>query len=96
MVGSCFIVYGTRAEAERFNRDDPFYAAGVWEKVHRTNTTTTNTTNSTTITTTNATTNSTTIITTTTTTSHFYLSLLHELLRSKLPIKTKIRRMNYF
>ena len=33
MVGSLFIVEGTRAEAEAFNRNDPFYEAGVWEKV---------------------------------------------------------------
>ena len=33
MIGSLFIVEGTRAEAEAFNRNDPFYEAGVWEKV---------------------------------------------------------------
>lgn len=33
MIGSLFIVEGTRTEAEAFNRNDPFYAAGVWERI---------------------------------------------------------------
>ena len=33
MIGSSFILYCTREEAERFNREDIFYKTGVWEKV---------------------------------------------------------------
>ena len=33
MIGSCFILYATKEEVERFNTEDPFYAAGVWEKI---------------------------------------------------------------
>jgi uncharacterized protein YciI len=33
MIGSCFIVESTREAAERFINEDPFHAAGVWEKV---------------------------------------------------------------
>jgi hypothetical protein len=30
MIGSCFIVEATREEVERFNQEDPFFAAKVW------------------------------------------------------------------
>ena len=33
MIGSCFIVYATRAEAERFIAEDIFTHANVWERV---------------------------------------------------------------
>ena len=33
MIGSCFIVEATRAEAEAFNQNDPFYKTGVWGQV---------------------------------------------------------------
>lgn len=33
MIGSFFIVEATREEAENFNRNDPFFINGVWEKV---------------------------------------------------------------
>lgn len=33
MIGSFFIVEGTREEVESFNRNDPFFVNGVWEKV---------------------------------------------------------------
>jgi hypothetical protein len=33
MVGSCFILYCTKEDAERFIREDPFTANSVWEKV---------------------------------------------------------------
>lgn len=33
MIGSCFILYCTKEDAERFIREDPFNAAGVWETV---------------------------------------------------------------
>ena len=33
MIGSAFILYATKAEAEAFNQNDPFYSAGVWEKI---------------------------------------------------------------
>ncbi|WP_315721587.1 MULTISPECIES: YciI family protein [unclassified Bradyrhizobium] len=34
MIGSLFLVEAPgRAEAEAFNRNDPFAAAGIWEKV---------------------------------------------------------------
>lgn len=31
--GSFFVVRGSREEAEAFNRADPFYKAGVWERI---------------------------------------------------------------
>eukprot|EP01038_Epipyxis_sp_PR26KG_P004879 gene4879-6836_t len=33
MIGSLFLVECTRAEAEKFNREDPFTEGKVWEKV---------------------------------------------------------------
>jgi hypothetical protein len=33
MIGSCFIVEATREEVERFNQEDPFFAAKVWETI---------------------------------------------------------------
>jgi uncharacterized protein YciI len=33
MIGSFFIVEATREEAENFNRNDPFFINGVWEKI---------------------------------------------------------------
>jgi len=33
MVGSCFIVEATLEEATAFNQNDPFFHAGVWEKI---------------------------------------------------------------
>jgi uncharacterized protein YciI len=33
MIGSCFIVESTREAADKFINEDPFHAAGVWEKV---------------------------------------------------------------
>jgi uncharacterized protein len=33
MVGSCFIVEATRAEATAFNENDPFFKAGVWKSI---------------------------------------------------------------
>ena len=34
MIGSLFLVESpTRAEVEAFHRADPFFAAGIWEKV---------------------------------------------------------------
>lgn len=35
MIGSLFLLEAPdRDHAERFNQADPFYAAGIWEKVH--------------------------------------------------------------
>jgi hypothetical protein len=36
MIGSVFILYCTRAEAEAFIANDPFQAAGVWQRVRST------------------------------------------------------------
>jgi uncharacterized protein len=34
MIGSCFVVEaGSLAEVEAFNRNDPFYAAGLWQTI---------------------------------------------------------------
>ncbi len=34
MIGSCFVVEATSlAEVEVFNRNDPFYAAGLWQSI---------------------------------------------------------------
>ena len=33
MIGSLLIVESTRAEAESFAHNDPFYTAGVWSSV---------------------------------------------------------------
>lgn len=33
MIGSFFIVEGSKDEVERFHRNDPFYINGIWGKV---------------------------------------------------------------
>lgn len=33
MIGSCFIVEATREEVEKFNQEDPFFEAKVWETI---------------------------------------------------------------
>jgi len=33
MIGSVFLVEGTREEAERFSTGDPFHSAEVWRQV---------------------------------------------------------------
>jgi len=34
MIGSCFLVEAdSRAEVEAFNRNDPFYAIGLWQTI---------------------------------------------------------------
>jgi hypothetical protein len=33
MIGSLFIVEGTREQVEQFNKNDPFYIRGVWKDI---------------------------------------------------------------